>query len=121
MTYAFDGFTNTGVTGSLQATKNLMAQVGIFAGMDSSLWKSRRTMIPAIPGGQLYTPAPGVFAMTSAQAPYLGPEDPGIRPSLSGCLRYQTDDAADNLYLCANTINNGTYGYNNLQWYGGTF
>jgi len=29
MTYAFDGFTNTGVTGSLQATKNLMAQVGI--------------------------------------------------------------------------------------------
>jgi len=27
----------------------------------------------------------------------------------------------DALYLCANAINNGARGYNNLQWFGGTF
>ncbi len=121
MTYAFDGFTNTGVAASLQVSKNILLQAGVFAGMDSQLWKGRQVTLAAIPGGQLYNPLPGVFAVTAAQAAYSGPEDPGIQPSFSGCLRYQTDDAHDNVYLCANTINSGTYGYNNLQWYGGTF
>jgi hypothetical protein len=43
--------------------------------------------------------------------------DPGTQPSLTACARYQTDTAYDAWYSCANSINNGTWGYNNLQQY----
>jgi Putative beta-barrel porin-2, OmpL-like. bbp2 len=33
----------------------------------------------------------------------------------------KTDSGNDNVYFCADAINSGTYGYNNLQWYGMTF
>src|SRR5215470_10325980 len=32
-----------------------------------------------------------------------------------------TSQCYDSFYLCADGINNGTWGYNNLQWYGGTY
>ena len=44
------------------------------------------------------------------------PTDPGAMPSVTACVRYQTDTAYDNVYVCADAINNGTWGYNNLQW-----
>ena len=48
-------------------------------------------------------------------------QDPGNQPSLEACIRYTTDTSHDNLYVCADGINNGTWGYNNLQWYGFTY
>jgi hypothetical protein len=36
-------------------------------------------------------------------------------------LRYTAAHANDNLYFCANGINNGRYAYNNLQQYDGTW
>jgi hypothetical protein len=48
-------------------------------------------------------------------------KDPGLQPSLTACARWQSDTAYNTVYSCANAINNGTYGYNNLQQYTTTF
>jgi hypothetical protein len=95
MTYAFDNYTNTGLMASLQATKNLLLQLGVTVGTDSAGWDA----------GPLR--APGTWSNN----------DPGVQPSLTACLRYQTDSAYDTVYTCANGINNGKWGYNNLNQY----
>ena len=46
------------------------------------------------------------------------PKDPGAQPSVSGGVRWTSDSGNDSVYVIANGINNGTWGYNNLQWYG---
>ena len=43
------------------------------------------------------------------------------RPSGTACLSYTTKSVNDNYYLCANGINSGTYAFNNLQQYDGTW
>jgi len=48
-------------------------------------------------------------------------QDPGKQASLEACVRWTSNTAYDNVYVCANGINNGTWGYNNLQWYGFTY
>jgi len=77
MTYDFDNYTNTGVVASLQANKNLMLQVGVIIGTETTLWSARQVSYPAVPGGVLYQPVPGIFALTTPQAPYSGQADPG--------------------------------------------
>jgi hypothetical protein len=47
--------------------------------------------------------------------------DPGAKPSVSYGFRWQNDDASDSIYVMADSTNDGTWGYNNLQWYGITF
>src|SRR5262249_16775474 len=47
-------------------------------------------------------------------------KDPGTQPSLTACARWNSDDSWHNVYVCANGINNGTWGFDNLQWYGFT-
>ncbi len=41
MTYAYDNYTNTGIIGTLQATKNWILQTGISAGTDTVPWNRR--------------------------------------------------------------------------------
>jgi hypothetical protein len=43
------------------------------------------------------------------------------KPSFMGCVSYTTETVNDNLYLCANGINDGKYAFNNLQMYDGTW
>ncbi len=43
------------------------------------------------------------------------------KPSFMGCVSYTTKSVNDNYYLCANGINDGIYGYNNIQQYDGTW
>ena len=43
------------------------------------------------------------------------------QPSGTACLSYTTDTVNDNIYLCANGINDAKYAYNNLQQYDGTW
>ncbi len=121
MTYVIDGYTNQGAVATLQVTKDFMVQAGLSVGTDSEFQNARNVRYAAIPGGVLYQPVPGVFATTTAQPAYSGQADPGIKPSFVACGRYQTPDAYDNIYLCANGVNTGTFGYNNQQWYGGSF
>jgi hypothetical protein len=47
-------------------------------------------------------------------------QDPGEQPTFTLCGRYQSMDGNNDLNLCANAINRGQWGYNNLQWYGVT-
>ncbi len=39
------------------------------------------------------------------------------KPTATACASYTWSAGADNLYLCANAINDGKYAYNNLQGY----
>jgi hypothetical protein len=107
MTYTFDGFTNTGIQSTLALTKNWMLQLGVNVGTESTLWNAGATMPnpfpnPAFPGNTML-------------------KDPGAQPSFTGGVRYTTDSGNDTVYVVANGINNGTWGYNNLQWYGLTY
>ncbi|MBV9437262.1 MAG: outer membrane beta-barrel protein [Acidobacteria bacterium] len=43
------------------------------------------------------------------------------KPSLTACISYTTPPINDNLYVCANGINDGHYGYNNVQHYDATW
>jgi hypothetical protein len=49
------------------------------------------------------------------------PKDPGDTPSFTACVRYTWNDGNDNIYPCADAINNGQWGYNNIMWYGTTY
>ena len=46
---------------------------------------------------------------------------PDAQPSGTACVDYTTKSVNDNLYLCANGINDGKYAYNNMQQYDGTW
>ena len=43
------------------------------------------------------------------------------QPSLTACVSHSTHSVNDNVYLCANGINEGEYAYNNLQQYDATW
>ncbi len=107
MTYSFDNYTNTGVVFSLQATKNITVQAGVVIGTDTAIWNWGKHETNPFPN-PLY---PGTR--------YL--KDPGAKPSFVGCLRYESDSARDDIYFCADGINDGVWGYNNLQWLGFTY
>jgi hypothetical protein len=106
MTYALDNYTNTGILGSLKLTKNWMLQFGVNSGTETVPWNAKYV--------SLTNPTTGLPG-------YQGRRDPGAQPSLTGCVQWQSDTAYDAVYLCANSINNGAWGYNNLQWFGGTY
>ena len=107
MTYTFDNYTNEGLVATLAATKNLTLQLGVVDGTETALWNVGRTVSNPFPN-PLY---PGnSFKL-----------DPGAQPSLVACVRYTWNNGNDDIYPCMDGINNGQWGYNNLQWYGFTY
>jgi hypothetical protein len=107
MTYSFDNYTNEGLVGTLAVTKQLMVQLGVVDGTETAIWNAGQTRMnpdpnPLYPGSTLK-------------------KDPGIQPTLVACLRYTWNNGNDNIYPCMDGINNGEWGYNNLQWYGFTY
>jgi putative OmpL-like beta-barrel porin-2 len=48
-------------------------------------------------------------------------QDPGVQPTGVFCVRWSSTDSKDSWNGCANGINNGVWGYNNLQWLGFTY
>lgn len=107
MTYTFDNYTNTGVVATLALNKNWFVQAGVVEGTDTALGNVGKTLKnldpnPIFPGATFK-------------------KDPGAKPSFVGCVRYQSSDAKNDLYVCVDGINDGTWGYNNLQWYGFTY
>jgi hypothetical protein len=112
LTYTYDNYTNTGIQFTLAATRNIFLQLGVSDGSETALWEA---------GQQL----PNLYVLAGNSDPiYPGKtfrRDPGNQPSLTACARFQSDSANDNIYFCADSINHGQYGYNNLQWYGLTY
>jgi hypothetical protein len=104
MTYSFDNYTNTGLLSTLGLTKTLFLQFGIAAGTEA---------LPNHLNARIPNPYPNpIYPDNSFK------KDPGSQPTYTACFRYNTQTGNDNLNVCANGINNGQYGYNNLQWYG---
>jgi hypothetical protein len=99
LTYTYDNYTNTGVVDTIRINKNWMVQLGLSAGTETVPWN---TKIISLPNG------------------YIGQRDPGAQPGFTACVQWQSDSGWDNIYPCINSINNGNWGYNNLQWFGGT-
>jgi Putative beta-barrel porin-2, OmpL-like. bbp2 len=107
MLNTFDNYTHNGIQATLALNKNWFVQLGLTMGTDTMIWNYRKTVPNPFPNP--------VFPGTTML------KDPGAQPSITACVRYQTDSANDNVYACANGMNNGTWGYNNLQAYGLTW
>jgi hypothetical protein len=111
ITYTLDNYTNEGIQTTLAITRQFMLQVGISAGTETTVWN-------------LGQKKPNLFVLSGGVDPlYPGTsfaKDPGAQPTGTVCARYQSQDGNDDVNLCANGINNGQWGYNNLQWYGVT-
>ena len=107
MTYTFDNYTNTGINASLSLNKNWMIQGGFSVGTEAMPWHVGAKIANANPNP--------LFPDTTML------KDPGAQPTFSAAVRYVTDSGNDGIYVVANGINNGTWGYNNLQWYGLTY
>jgi len=108
LTYAVDNYTNTGVVATTALLKDLILQTGLSVGTEAAPWHVGETMKnldpnPLYPGTKL-------------------DKDPGAQfPTYTVCLRYGWNNGSDNVQPCMNGVNNGHYGYNNLQWYGFTY
>ncbi|MCW8409659.1 porin [Legionella sp. PATHC035] len=107
MTYTFDNYTNEGLVASLAVAKNVIFQLGLVGGTDTAIWNI---------GKKVKNPAPNPLYPDST---FL--KDPGARVSAVACARITWNDGKDTFYPCMDGINNGVWGYNNLQWYGFTF
>jgi hypothetical protein len=105
LAYSFDNYTNEGIQSTLAVTKDFFLQLGLVTGTEAPPWHLNATETNLMPGNPLY---PGTTFK----------KDPGDMPSVTGCFRYNWNDGWDNINGCADAINDGTYGYNNLQWYG---
>jgi hypothetical protein len=107
MTYTYDNYTNTGFEFTLAATKNWIFQLGLTTGTESLPWHV---------GVKIANPFPNpLFPGTTM------PKDPGAVPSVTGGVRWTSNDGNDDINVVANGINGGQWGYNNLQWYGLTY
>lgn len=106
LTYTYDNFTNTGVLASLAVTKNWMVQLGIVDGTETMPWNI---------GARIPNPFPNALYPETTML-----KDPGAQPSATAALRWTSDSGHDGFYLTANGINSGVWGYNNLNWIGGT-
>jgi hypothetical protein len=107
MTYTFDNYTNTGIEATLAATKNWIFQAGFTVGTEAMPWHA---------GAQIANPFPNVLYPGATM-----PKDPGAVPSITLGVRWTSDSGNDDINLVADGINGGQWGYNNLQWLGGTY
>jgi len=107
MTYTFDNYTNTGIEATLALTKNWIIQTGVTVGTEAMPWHLGQTITNPFPNP--------IFSGTTM------PKDPGAQPSGTFGVRWTSDSGNDDINLVADAWNNGTWGYNNLQWFGGTY
>jgi hypothetical protein len=107
LTYTFDNYTNTGILGTLALNRNWTLQFGVTCGTDTMCWNV---------GARVPNPFPNpVFSDATM------PKDPGAQLSYTAGARWQSDSGWDSVYVVENGINNGTWGYDNLQWTGLTW
>jgi hypothetical protein len=108
LTYAYDNYTNEGLQSSLAVTPNIILQFGISVGTEAAFTNV---------GNKITNPNPNpLYPSTEIY------KDPGAHfPTFTACARFNWNDGKDNLQPCANGINGGQWGYNNLQWYGVTY
>jgi hypothetical protein len=105
--YSFDNYTNSGIQTTVALNQNWFFQVGATVGTEAPPWHWGQTVSNPFPNAVF----PGHTML----------RDPGAIPSGTVAVRWDSDDAKDNIYVAADAINSGTWGYNNLQWTGLTW
>jgi hypothetical protein len=118
MTYTFDNYTNTGLQSTLALDKNWMVQLGLTVGTEASIFHMHSTLVNPYPNVQ--GTGPGQYGYNPLYPGKTFKQDPGAMPSWTVCGRWNSDDGKSDVNVCADAINKGTYGYNNLQWWGAT-
>ena len=125
--YTVDNYTNEGIQTTIAITKQFMLQLGISDGTEAAIWNAGQTLTNLFPNSAAnlaqINKALGTN-LTNANPLYPNStyyKDPGVQPTATVCARYQSMNGNDDLNLCANGINGGQWGYNNLQWYGFTY
>jgi len=117
MTYAYDNYTNEGLIATLALTKQLFLQGGVMVGTEASFPHMHET----IGNPTQFVTLPGYGTILNPLFPDATmKKDPGSMPSYTLCGRYTTMSGDDDVNVCADAINRGTWGYNNLQWFGMT-
>jgi putative OmpL-like beta-barrel porin-2 len=106
-TYNYDNYTNTGIQTTTALNKNWFIQFGVTVGSDTMPWDWGKTVSNPFPNSVF----PG----------YQIDKDPGAKLSYTGGVRWQSDSGNDNIYVVADAMNRGNWGYNNLQWTGITW
>jgi hypothetical protein len=107
LTFAFDSFSNTGIMGTLAINRNWILQFGVTCGSDTMCWNV---------GARVPNPFPNpVFSDATM------PKDPGAQLSFTAGARWESNSGRDAVYVVENGINNGTWGYDNLNWTGLTW
>lgn len=107
MTYTFDNYTNTGIQVTTALNKNWILQAGVVTGTEALPWHV---------GTKINNPFPNPLFPNTTML-----KDPGAVPSITLGVRWTSNDGNDDINIVADGINNGTWGYNNLQWYGMTY
>jgi Putative beta-barrel porin-2, OmpL-like. bbp2 len=120
LTYTWDNYTNTGIQFTLAMSKNWILQLGTTIGTEAMPWHWGERV-------------PNYYVLSGSNAAGFGPgvdplypgtsmlKDPGAVPSLTTGIRWTSDDGRDDLNLVADAWDGGQWGYNNLQWIGGTY
>ena len=104
MTYSLDNYSTTGIQTSLALTKNWILQLGATFGTEAMPWHWN---------AQIPNPFPNPLYPNNTM-----PKDPGAVPSVTMGVRWTSDSDNDSIYVVADVINDGNWGYNNLQWLG---
>jgi len=107
LTYAWDNYTNVGLQSTLALNKNWFLQLGVTVGTEAAIWHWDE---------QVPNPFPNPIFPGRTM-----PKDPGAVPSVTGGIRWESDKGWDSIYVVGDSENSGTWGYNNLQWYGITW
>jgi Putative beta-barrel porin-2, OmpL-like. bbp2 len=120
LTYSFDNYTNTGLEITTALTKNWILQTGLTVGSDTMPWNAGAhiTNTYVTSGSNAAGFGPGVDPLYSGSSML---KDPGAVPSVTLGVRWTSDDGKDDLNLVGDALNGGQWGYNNLQWLGGTY
>jgi hypothetical protein len=131
ITYTLDNYTNEGLQTTLAVTKQFMLQVGVATGTEAPPWHVGSKVTNLFPNNaqdlaiaNAYLTANNLPTVTNANPLYPGAtylKDPGAKPAVTVCGRWQSMDGKNDLNVCADAINHGQWGYNNLQWYGLTY
>jgi hypothetical protein len=106
ITYTLDNYTNEGIQTSIAVNPHIIVQLGLALGTEAA-------------PGNLNATEPNPYPNVLFPG-HRFKKDPGDMPSGTACLRFN-DYFNSDLNLCADAINSGTWGYNNLQWFGYTF
>jgi hypothetical protein len=107
LTYSYDNYTNEGIQTTTAITKNIFVQLGVSVGTEAWIGNLNK---------KVHNPDPNpLYPGTTFD------KDPGAVPSYTACVRFTWNNGNDNLYPCADAINNGQWGFNNIQWYGFTY